>query len=99
MVLGNVPEARLKQVEGWASNQIGMLKKAFVASSTPAIRGKLAVIVLKDKFGYNEVTLAATGRESPNEATLREYRDRQVEDAYVVVQDVGDEPSATAPGA
>ncbi|AMV20052.1 c-type cytochrome domain-containing protein [Planctomyces sp. SH-PL14] len=98
VVLGNVPEARLKQVEGWATGHIGNLKKAFVAQSTPAIRGKLAVIVLKDKFGYNEVSLAATGRESPNEATSTSIVTANVEDAYVIVQDVGDEPTATAPG-
>ena len=95
MVIGTVPEARLKQVETWASTQLGDLRKAF---GPPGIRGKLAVYVVKDKFGYDEVVLAATKREASKESHgMSVVTDNQME-AYVILQDVGDEASVDSPG-
>lgn len=98
MVIGNVPEARLKQVETWATTQMTSLRKSFGVQSAPAIRGKLAVYLVKDKFGFDEVVLAATGRQSAKELHGTNNVTENLTQAYVIVEDVGDEPTADSPG-
>jgi len=98
MVIGNTTDARLKQVETWATTQMTSLRKSFGVQSAPAIRGKLAIYLVKDKFGFDEVVLAATGRQSAKELHGTNVVTENLTQAYVVLEDVGDEPTADSPG-
>lgn len=98
MVIGTVPEARLKQVETWAEGQLASLRKVFGVQSAPAIRGKLAIYVVKDKFGFDELSLAATKREAAKESHGLNVITENLTEAYVIVEDIGDEASVDSPG-
>jgi hypothetical protein len=94
---GNVDEGRLKQLSGWAEEHAKALRSAFKLPDSPIWRGKLAVIVYKDRFGYAEFSQTINNRE-PDPAVVG-HSDIGVgqEDAYIVLQDVGDTPNSINP--
>jgi hypothetical protein len=98
VVIGTVPEARLKQIDGWAAAQMADLKKVFGAGSTPAVRGKLALLVVKDKFSFDELHLTAIGRDAPKESHNATVVTDNLTEAYAILEDVGDSASTETPG-
>ncbi|HEX6985422.1 MAG TPA: c-type cytochrome domain-containing protein [Planctomycetaceae bacterium] len=97
-VYGNVGEDRLKQTAAWADEQAATLRSMFGAE-TPLWKGKLAVFLVKDRFGYEEFALAVDGRpQVPPEVHGHVVVTSDSDEAYVVLEDVGDEPSADNPG-
>ncbi len=98
LVCGNVTEARLKQVDGWAKEQAVALRKGLGAPSGTLWKGRLAVIVMKDRFGYTEFNQVVNERQTSDAMQGHSVVVDTFEDAYVVLEDVGDQVSAKTPG-
>ncbi len=96
-LIGNVNAERLRQVDEWSQNHLGNLKKLFGGSEDQAWKGRLAIFVFKDRFGYDEFNLVVNRREAPREMTAHSVVTPTYEDAYIVLQDVGDEGGEEAP--
>lgn len=64
-----------------------------------ALEGKLAIFVAKDRFDYEEFSLAVNGRgEVPATVHGHVVVTPDFDDAYLVTEDVGDTPAADQPG-
>jgi len=98
MFYGNVSADRLKQISGWATKQVDELRKLFNEKKKPFWRGKLAVYVMKDRFGYTEFNQTIEDRRVGNDTTWHSKVTPNSLDAYLVLEDVGDEANATSPG-
>jgi mono/diheme cytochrome c family protein len=97
-VFGNVSTTRLDEVAKMAEKQAERLRKTFREKSEPLFKGKVAIIVVKDRFAYEEFNLVIQRREVPREMTGHAVVDKLYEDAYIVVQDLGNDASETSPG-
>ncbi|MFG0335391.1 MAG: c-type cytochrome domain-containing protein, partial [Maioricimonas sp. JB049] len=98
LVLGNVSQQRLQQVDEWGQTAIGELRKMFSAGSGQPWKGRLAVFVFKDRFGYDEFNLVVEERRADPKMVGHSNVTGQFQDAYVALLDVGDEPDAENPG-
>lgn len=98
MFYGNVGTDRLKQISGWATKQVEELRKLFNEKQKPFWRGKLAVYVFKDRFGYSEFNQTIEDRRVGNDTTWHSKVTPNSLDAYLVLQDVGDQASVDSPG-
>lgn len=98
IIYSNASEARAKQAEDWAKQQVDALRKAFNGTPGSPWKGKLAVFVLKDRFSYEEFSQSTLGRPAAKEMHGHTVVTSSLEDAYVAVEDVGDEISATSGG-
>jgi hypothetical protein len=94
---GNVGEGRLKQLSGWADEHAKALRGAFKLPDAPIWKGKLAVIVYKDRFGYSEFRQTINNRETDPAVFGHSEIGVGQEDAYIVLQDVGDTPNSINP--
>jgi hypothetical protein len=97
LLLGNVPAPRLKQVQGWAEEELQALQKMFNDSSPLPWRGKLAIFVVKDRFSYEEFSETIERRRPALEMQGHSTVTANQEDAYLVLQDLGDEATADQP--
>lgn len=98
LLYGDVAEQRLEQVEKWASQQTAYLRQTYKVKDASLWRGKLAVFVFKERFGYDEFNSSVHRRESPREIMGHSQVTQSMEDAFIVLQDVGDAASETSPG-
>lgn len=99
LVYGNVESDRLTQIGGWADELALLLRSTFGAQETPLWKGKLAIFVAQDRFGYEEFALAVNDRaQVPKEVHGHTVLAPDFDEAYIVLEDIGDEPSATSPG-
>ncbi|RLS35551.1 MAG: hypothetical protein DWH81_13815 [Planctomycetota bacterium] len=98
LIIGNVPEPRLKQVEAWAKEHVAMLRKGFGGTAGPIWKGRLAVFVMKDRFGYEEFSLTVNGRPTQERMQGHLVISPTLEDAYIVLEDVGDQVTPKTPG-
>lgn len=98
LIAGNVEPERLTTVQGWARDHLTLLRKTFRPAEGALWKGRLTLFVLKDRFAYDEFSLSIDGREAPKEMTGHSVVTANDEDAYVVVQDIGDEASTDSPG-
>lgn len=98
IVLGDVSEARLKEVESWATQYADQLREMFAVKDAPLFKGKLAIFILKERFGYEEFNNTIHRREVPREVTGHSHVTAGLEEAFIAVQDVGDDVSAESPG-
>lgn len=89
LVVGNVDESRLKDVSSWAEEQLGAVQKLFGGSGSPW-RGRLGVIVLKDRFSYDEFNQVVEQRRADANMKGHSKVTANFEDAYIAIQDVGD---------
>ena len=96
-LIGNVGAERLRQVDEWAQAHVATLRKSFSGGAGQAWKGRLAIFVLKDRFSYDEFNLVVNGREAPKEMTGHSVVTASYEDAYIALQDVGDNGSAESP--
>lgn len=94
---GSVDEARLKQLAGWADEHAKTLRAAFKLSDGPIWKGKLAVIVYKDRFGFSEFMQTIVGREPDPAVVGHSEITLGQEEAYIVLQDIGDVANAVNP--
>lgn len=94
---GNVDEGRLKQLSGWADEHAKALRGAFKLPESSIWKGKLAVIVYKDRFGYSEFSQTIDNREPDPAIVGHSEIGVGQEDAYIVLQDVGDTPNSINP--
>lgn len=95
---GNVSTDRLKQISGWAETQADGLRKLFNEKQKPLWRGKLAVYVMKDRFGYSEFNQTIEDRRVDPATTWHSKVTPTSLEAYLVLQDVGDEATVDSPG-
>lgn len=99
LVMGNASEARLKDVAGWADEHAKTLRSAFGIKADEALwKGKLAVFVFKDRFSFEEFPRAVVMSEIPKETIGLSRVAPSFSEAFVCVQDVGDDVSAESPG-
>ena len=90
LLAGNVSDNRLKEVSDWAEKQLEELHKLFGGSGKPW-RGRLAVFVLKDRFSYDEFNEVIEERRVDREMVGHSNVSTSQENAYVVIQDLGDQ--------
>ncbi len=96
-LIGNVGAERLRQVDEWAQAHVANLRKSFSSGAGQTWKGRLAIFVLKDRFSYDEFNLVVNGREAPKEMTGHSVVTASYEDAYIALQDVGDNGGAESP--
>lgn len=92
LMAGNVETQRLEEVGAWAEERLGDLQKMFGGSGQPW-RGKLAIFVLKDRFSYDEFNEVVEQRRADQNMKGHTRVTASFEQAYAVIQDVGDEDS------
>jgi hypothetical protein len=97
LIMGDVPQERLREVETWAGEHARNLRQLFDAGDDALWRGRLAVFVFKDRFGYDEFNRMVDRREPLEEMTGHSLVSANYEDAYIALQDVGDTSSESAP--
>ncbi|MFV0446515.1 MAG: c-type cytochrome domain-containing protein [Planctomycetaceae bacterium] len=93
LVYGNASADRLKQVDDWAQQHLKSLQQAFGSSPSPAWKGRLAIFVFSDRFGYEEFNQVNNNRRAPKEMTAHAVITPNYSDAYVCLQDTGDKGS------
>lgn len=99
VLFGDVSEARLKQIDGWANDQLKTFRSMFNAKEEPLFRGKLAIFVFKDRFGYEEFNSTIHRRETPKEVVGHsQITPITQEEAFIALQDVGDDANENSPG-
>lgn len=92
LVVGNVADSRLQEVGGWAEEQLQELHQLFGGNGQPW-RGRLAILVLKDRFSYDEFNQVVERRRADPKMMGHSKVTANFEDAYAVIQDVGDAAS------
>lgn len=98
LVIGNVSGPRLLQITDWAVEDSKQLKKLFGIKEGLIWKGKLTIFAFKDRFSYEEFSRTNEDREVPRE-TVGHARVTSVGDeAYICIQDIGDDDSASTPG-
>ena len=98
-LFGDVSEARLKEINGWAEEQSDSLRTMFNIKDKPLFRGKLTIFVFKDRFGYEEFNATIDRREVPREVVGHSnVTPVSQEEAYLALQDVGDDANENSPG-
>ncbi|HEY0983440.1 c-type cytochrome domain-containing protein [Schlesneria sp. T3-172] len=95
---GDVSEERLSQLDKWAAEQVAALRQTFKVKDDPLWKGKLAVFVFKERFGYEEFNNSVHRREVPREVTGHSQVSPTLEEAFIALQDIGDTPSDSSPG-
>ena len=96
-VYGNTTPERLKQIAEWGEEHAKLLHTTFKLSNETMWKGKLAVIVYKDRFGYAEFSQTINNREPDPAIAGHSVVTTAHDDAYIVIQDVGDTGTAINP--
>jgi hypothetical protein len=97
-VYGDASEDRLKQVSDWAGQYIGELRSMFGIQGRPVWKGRLTIFVMKDRFGYTELNQVLHRRSTAKDVHGHAHITTGFEDAYIAVEDIGDEPGETHGG-
>ena len=97
-IYGNAGADRMTEVNEWAEAYALKLKNMFRISNSPIFPGRLAVVVFNDRFGYTEWHQVIHDRGVPSGVTGHSVVVPSFEDAYVVLQDVGDESDEGSAG-
>lgn len=99
LVWGNVSGDRLVAIDALAQKSLKSLKSMFDdESKETTFKGKLAIFVFKDRLGYEEFNITIERRQ-PEAAMFGHHKISPTqEDAYIVVQDVGEDPGEGAMG-
>lgn len=92
LVYGDASEERMKQVSDWAEQHAQKLKSLFAVKTTPMFKGRLTIFIMKDRFGYTEFNQVIHRRGTARDVNGHSTVTTAYEDAYVVLQDVGDDP-------
>ncbi len=97
-VYGDASEDRLKQVSDWAGQYVGELRSMFGVQNRPVWKGRLTIFVMKDRFGYTELNQVLHSRSTARDVHGHAHVTTGFEDAYIAVEDVGDDPGETHGG-
>jgi len=97
-VYGDASEDRLKQVSDWAGQYVGELRSMFGIQDRPAWKGRLTIFVMKDRFGYTELNQVLHSRSTARDVHGHAHITTGFEDAYIALEDVGDDPGETHGG-
>jgi hypothetical protein len=99
LLYGSVGAARLQQASAWADEQIAELRATFGAKDSLLWKGKLTLYLVKDRFSYEEFSLVIDNRSQvPRTIHGHAVVRPDLDEAYIVLEDLGDEPSAESPG-
>jgi cytochrome c553 len=98
LLYGDVSNERLEQVEKWAIDQAASLKQTFKNKDETIWKGKLAIFIFKERFGYEEFNTSVHRREVPPEVIGHSQVNSTMEEALIALQDVGDTVTETSPG-
>jgi mono/diheme cytochrome c family protein len=98
VIYGNVGDARLQEIVDWSEEHVKSLRSLFGVKDDLVWKGRLTVFVFKDRFGYEEFNQTIHNRQVPREATGHSEVTASFEDAFVALEDVGDEASESSPG-
>lgn len=98
LIYGDVGEERLEHIEKLAMEQVASLRHTFKVKDEPLWKGKLAVFLFKERFGYEEFNNSVQKREVPPEVIGHAEVSATMEEAFIALQDVGDSPSDSSPG-
>lgn len=97
IVLGDVAPRRLEEVGRWAEEQATALRTMFNMKDQPLFKGKLAIFVFKERFGYEEFNNTVHRRQVPREVVGHSDVTTAQSQAFAAVQDLGDEASTSTP--
>lgn len=97
-VYGDASEDRLKQISDWAGQYVGELRSMFGIQERPVWKGRLTIFVMKDRFGYTELNQVLHRRSTARDVHGHAHITTGFEDAYIAVEDIGDEPGETHGG-
>ncbi|MDA1214888.1 MAG: hypothetical protein O2955_20490, partial [Planctomycetota bacterium] len=98
LVMGNVSKDRLQAVNDWADKEANSLRDLFKEKDNPLWKGRLTIFVIKDRFSFEEFNITLHQRTPPAEMVGHAVVTPHQEDAYIVVQDVGDSVTSESPG-
>jgi len=98
LVIGDVAQKRLEDVGNWAQEHATSLRTMFNVKDTPLFKGKLAIFVFKDRFGYEEFNSTIHKRDVPREVFGHSDVTNAQDRAFVAVQDIGDDATPSSPG-
>lgn len=98
LIYGDVAPERLEAIEKWATEQAASLKSSFNVKDSQLWKGKLAVFVFKDRFGYEEFNQSVHRREVPREVQGHSEVSNNMEEALIAMQDMGDAATDSTPG-
>lgn len=98
LAMGNVSEPRLKEVLDWANEHGKTLRDAFGDKTPQLWRGKLTIFVFKDRFSFEEFPRVIESSEVPRETIGLARVVPSYDDAYICVEDIGDQISSESPG-
>lgn len=101
LLYGDVKTARLQQVAAWAEEHARTLRSWFGeqgGSSKTLVKGRLAIFVLKDRFGFNEFHIELRKRGAPSDTVGFAHVSDGQQDALLCLQDVGDAANENRPG-
>lgn len=98
IVLGDVAPRRLEEVGTWAEEHVTSLRSMFNDKAAPLFKGKLAIFVFRERFGYEEFNNTIHGRQVPREVVGHSDVTMAQDQAFAAVLDVGDDASPSSPG-
>lgn len=98
IVMGDVSEARMKEIETWAIDHAKSLRTSFSVKDDLLWKGKLTIFVFKERFGYEEFNNSVHKREVPREVLGHSQVTSSMEEALIALQDVGDAATESSPG-
>lgn len=98
LLYGDVSDERLEQVEKWALEQVASLRQTFKVKDDPLWKGKLALFVFKERFGYEEFNHSVEKRDVEKDVLGHSHLNATMEEAFVALQDVGDTATESSPG-
>ncbi|MDB5348711.1 MAG: Planctomycete cytochrome [Schlesneria sp.] len=98
LIYGDVSPERIEAIDKWATEQAASLKSSFNVKETQLWKGKLAVFIFKDRFGYEEFNQSVHRREVPREIMGHSEVSGNMEEALIAIQDIGDAATESSPG-
>jgi hypothetical protein len=97
LIYGNASDDRLKEIAKWADEHAAELRKTFGDKGLYLWKGKLTIFVIKDRFDFEQFVSVNLGQEAPAEMFGAARVTSTSEDAYVVLEDIGDAASEADP--
>ncbi|WP_437190887.1 c-type cytochrome domain-containing protein [Planctomicrobium sp. SH527] len=91
MIVGDVDKARLEAIQGIAQTQLAEIQKEYGGGQT--WRGRLAIFVWGDRANYDQFVTAVESKRPNNEVFGNSLVKLGHEEAYVVLNDQGDNPA------
>lgn len=91
-------EDKAKQVSEWAEKDAEAIRSFFRFKGDKIWRGRLNVFVARDRFAYEEFNQVVFNRQTPKEMTGHAVVTSGFNQAYVVIEDNGDEVTEASAG-